>query len=70
MLATQRTGFERSDSCEVELEAYERRLKENRLGDVSQESARRFVQQCLQQADSIEQGAGTSMTSTGSGSSI
>jgi hypothetical protein len=45
------------DCCEVELEAYQRRLMENRLGDVSQESARRFVQQCLQQADSIEQGA-------------
>lgn len=42
------------DSCEVELEAYQRRLKENRLGDVSPEMAKRFVHQCLQQADNIE----------------
>ena len=45
------------DSCEVELEAYQRRLKENRLGDVSPEMAKRFVHQCLQQADNIERSA-------------
>jgi len=45
------------DSCEVELEAYQRRLKENRLGDVSPEMARRFVHQCMQQADNIERSA-------------
>ena len=45
------------DSCEAELEAYQRRLKENRLGDVSPEMARRFVHQCMQQADNIERSA-------------
>ena len=45
------------DSCETELEAYQRLLKETRLGEVSPESARRFVNQCTQQADSIAQGA-------------
>jgi hypothetical protein len=45
------------DSCEVELEAYQRLLRENRLGEVPPESARRFVNQCTQQADNIEQGA-------------
>ena len=45
------------DSCEAELEAYQRLLKENRLGEVSPESARRFVNQCTRQADNIEQGA-------------
>jgi hypothetical protein len=46
------------DSCEAELEAYQRRLIENRLGDVSPEMAKRFVHQCLQQADNIERSAG------------
>jgi hypothetical protein len=32
-------------------------VKENRLGEVSAESARRFINQCTQQADSIERGA-------------
>ena len=45
------------DSCEVELGTYQRRLRENRLGDVSPESARRFVNQCTQQADNIERSA-------------
>ena len=45
------------DSCEVELETYQRRLRENRLGDVSPESARRFVNQCTQQAEYIERSA-------------
>ena len=45
------------ESCEVELEVYQRLLKENRLGEVSPESARRFVNECAQQADTIEQGA-------------
>ena len=45
------------DSCEVELESYQRRLKENRWGDVSLESARRFVNQCTQQAENIERSA-------------
>jgi hypothetical protein len=45
------------DSCEVELETYQHRLRENRLGDVSPESARRFVNQCTQQADNIERSA-------------
>jgi PilZ domain len=45
------------DSCEAELEAYQQRLRENRLGEVSPESARRFVNQCTQQADNIERGA-------------
>lgn len=45
------------DCCEVELEAHQRRLKENRLGDASPEPARRFVQQCLPQADNIERSA-------------
>ncbi len=44
-------------SCCAELEAYTRRLKENRLGEVLPESARRFVHQCARQADSIEQSA-------------
>jgi len=42
---------------EVELEAHQRRLKENHLGDVSPEKAKRFVQQCLPQADNIERSA-------------
>jgi PilZ domain len=46
------------DSCEAELEAYQRRLIENRLGDVSPEMAKRFVHQCSQQADNIERSAG------------
>ena len=45
------------DCCEVELDAHQRRLKENHLGDVSPEPARRFVQQCLPQADNIERSA-------------
>jgi hypothetical protein len=45
------------DSCEAELELYHRLVKENRLGEVSAETARRFINQCTQQADSIEQGA-------------
>ena len=45
------------DSCEVELEAYQRRLKENRWGDVSPESARRFINQCTQQAENIKRSA-------------
>src|SRR5271157_3032763 len=45
------------DSCEAELEVYQRLLSENRLGEVPPESARRFVNQCTQQADNIEQGA-------------
>jgi hypothetical protein len=45
------------DSCEAELEVYQRLLKEKRLAEVSPELARRFVNQCSQQADSIEQGA-------------
>ena len=45
------------DSCEAELEMYHQLVKENRLGDVSPELARRFVNQCTQQADSIEKGA-------------
>src|ERR1700739_1274842 len=45
------------DCCEVELDAHQRRLKENHLGDVSQETARRFVQHCLPQADNIERSA-------------
>jgi PilZ domain len=45
------------DSCEAELEVYQRLLKENRLGEVSPESVRRFVNQCTQQADQIERGA-------------
>jgi hypothetical protein len=46
-------------ACEAELEAYQRRLKENRLGDVSPESVNRFVLECLQQADNIERNAGS-----------
>jgi hypothetical protein len=45
------------DCSEVELEAHQHRLKENHLGDVSAETARRFVQQCLPQADNIERSA-------------
>jgi PilZ domain-containing protein len=45
------------DSCEAELEAYQRRLKEKLLGDVSPEMAKRFIHQCLQQADNIERSA-------------
>ena len=45
------------DSCETELEMYHRLVKENRLGDVSPELARRFVNECAQKADSVEQGA-------------
>jgi PilZ domain len=45
------------DACEAELESYQCRLKENRLGDVSPEMAKRFVHQCLQQADTIERSA-------------
>jgi hypothetical protein len=44
------------DTCEAELEAYQLRIRENRLGEVSPESARRFVNQCTQQADIIERG--------------
>jgi hypothetical protein len=45
------------DSCEAELDAYQQLLRENRMGEVSPESARRFVNQCTQQADNIERGA-------------
>ncbi len=44
-------------TCRAELEAYDLRLKENRLGDVSPESAWRFVQECMRQADHIDQTA-------------
>ncbi len=44
-------------TCHAELEAYDRRLKENRLGDVSPESAWRFVRECMRQADHIDQSA-------------
>lgn len=36
---------------------YQRRLKDNRLSEVSPEMARRFVNQCVQQADNIERSA-------------
>lgn len=45
------------DSCEAELDMYHRLVKQNCLGDVSPELARRFVNQCTQQADTIERGA-------------
>jgi len=45
------------DSCEAELETYQHQLRDNRLGEVPNEAARRFVNQCTQQADKIEQGA-------------
>jgi len=45
------------DTCEAALELYQRLLKENRLGEVSPEAARGFVNQCTQQADNIERGA-------------
>jgi len=45
------------DCSEAELEAHQRRLKENPLGEVSPETARRFAQQCLPQADNIERSA-------------
>lgn len=43
--------------CEAELEAYQCGLKENRFRDMSPESAKRFVHECLKQADTIERGA-------------
>jgi hypothetical protein len=45
------------DSCEAELKAYQQQLKENRMGEVSPESARRYVNECTQQASNIERGA-------------
>ena len=45
------------DSCHAELEAYNSRLKENHLGGVFPESAWRFIYECMQQADRIEQSA-------------
>jgi hypothetical protein len=45
------------DRCEAELEVYQRRLKENRWDEVSPESARRFINQCTQQADNIRRSA-------------
>jgi len=45
------------DSCYGELEAYRSRLKENRLRDVSPESAWRFIHECMREADRIEQSA-------------
>ena len=45
------------DSCYAELEAYSGRLKENRWGDAFPEWAWRFIYECMQQADRIEQSA-------------
>jgi PilZ domain len=45
------------DSCEAELEGYQQRLKANRMGDVSPETARRFIHESIQQADNIERSA-------------
>jgi len=42
-------------NCHAELAVYVRRFKENRLRDMPQESARRFVDECLREADRIEQ---------------
>jgi hypothetical protein len=43
------------ESCEAEVGDFQRRLKENRLGEALPEALTRFVDQCLQQADHIEQ---------------
>lgn len=45
------------DLCEAELEAYQQLRKENRSSEISPKRARRFVNECTQQADKIEQGA-------------
>ena len=45
------------ESCKVELEVYRRQLRENHPGDMFPESAKRFIHQCMQQADNIERSA-------------
>ena len=42
------------DACEGQLETYQRLVRENSFGEVSPELARRFVNECTQQAAKIE----------------
>jgi hypothetical protein len=42
-------------TCEETLEDYHQRIKEKRLGSGTAESMRKFIQQCIGEADRIEQ---------------
>lgn len=44
-------------TCRAELEANLQRLKESRSGEISAEAARRFIHECMWQADYIEHSA-------------
>lgn len=41
-------------TCDAQLEAYRQRLREHRLGEVSPESAWRFIQDCMREANRLE----------------